>query len=214
MMSQFDDADPIDLNDDVALHRPDKQTDRRRHRRIELACLGRFMRADKSEAPCRMIDISVGGASVASGEEVVIGEHIVFYFDEIGRIEGPVTRRFEGGFAASIQATQHRREKLAAQLTWLLNRALLGAPDTRRHDRVEPSNPQSMLSLSNGTQVPCRVLDVSISGASIELTGPIEIGTDVMLGRLRAKVVRQHDQGVGLRFVDIQNPQALRRHFG
>ena len=30
----------------------------------------------------------------------------------------------------------------------------------------------------------------------------------------RAKVVRHHDNGVGLQFLDIQNPAALRRHFG
>ena len=87
-----------------------------------------------------------------------IGEHIVFYFDEIGRIEGPVTRLFNGGFASSIQATQHRREKLAAQLTWLMNRALLGAPETRRHDRSEPGNTQSQLTMPNGSNVPCRAL--------------------------------------------------------
>ena len=132
----------------------------------------------------------------------------------IGRIEGPVTRSFNGGFAIGIQATVHRREKLAAQLTWLINRDLLGAPETRRHDRAAPPVENSHLVLPNGTQVQCKVLDISISGASVFVAQPIETGTEVTLGRLRAKVVRQHDQGIGLQFIDIQNPVALRRHFG
>ena len=188
--------------------------DRRRHRRVEIACLGRYMRADKSEAPCRLIDISVGGAAVQSSDTVPEGEHVIMYFDEIGRIEGPVTRSFNGGFAIGIQATVHRREKLAAQLTWLINRDLLGAPETRRHDRAAPPVENSHLVLPNGTQVQCKVLDISISGASVFVAQPIETGTEVTLGRLRAKVVRQHDQGLGLQFIDIQNPVALRRHFG
>ena len=56
-----------------------------------------------------------------------VGERVVAYFDHIGGIEGVVVRVFDGGFAFSIAATKHKREKLAAQLTWLANRSELGA---------------------------------------------------------------------------------------
>jgi hypothetical protein len=187
--------------------------DRRLHKRISVTLLGRYMRESKEEHPCKLVDISAGGAAIMSPVPVPLGERVVAYFDHIGGIEGMVVRELDGGFAIKINATKHKREKLAAQLTWLANRSELAA-DGRRHDRVTPKNGDSMLQLSEGIMLTCRVLDVSISGASIATPARPEIGTEVVLGKLRARVVRHHPQGFGVQFIDIQNPTALRRYFG
>ena len=187
--------------------------DRRRHKRVALTLLGRFMREDKQEYPCKLRDISVGGAAMMSPVAVEMNERIVAYFDHIGGLEGNVTRTFERGFAIQFNATQHKREKLAAQLTWLINRRDLGVDD-RRHERITPGTDLSSLSLPDGIMVPVRVLDVSISGASIATDARPELGAEVTIGKLRAQVVRYHEQGIGVRFLDIQNPTALRRYFG
>jgi c-di-GMP-binding flagellar brake protein YcgR len=188
--------------------------DRRRHRRFSLALLGRFMRASKQEFPCRLNDISVGGASVMAPVDVEIGERIVAYFDEIGGLEGVVVRTFEGGFAISFKVTQHKREKLAAQITWLVNKEELGGSLGRRHKRFDVVNKTSTLKLADDTSVDCRVLDVSLSGASIETEARPPIGSDVMFGKLRCRVMRYHDRGIGVQFLDIPDPEALRRYFG
>lgn len=187
--------------------------DRRRHKRYPLALLGRFMRANKQEFPCRLNDISVGGASFMSPVEVDIGERIVAYLDEIGGIEGVVVRTFEGGFAISLTVSQHKREKLAAQITWLVNKDELGSSFGRRHQRMQV-NRTSKLQLSDGTTIDCRVIDVSLSGASIQTDIRPQIGDVVMFGKLRCKVMRYHDRGIGVQFVDIPDPEALRRYFG
>jgi PilZ domain len=70
-----------------------------------------------------------------------------------------------------------------------------------------------MLQLDEGIAITCRVLDVSISGASVGTEARPEIGAEVVLGKLRAVVVRHHRDGIGVRFKDIQNPAALRKHF-
>jgi hypothetical protein len=188
--------------------------DRRRHKRLAVTLLGRFMRESKQEYPCRLVDASAGGAAVQSPIGVEIGEKVVAYFDHLGGIEGPVVRTFEGGFAFKIEATAHKREKLAAQLTWLANRSEMASGAERRHERITPSNNLSQLQLAEGVMLTCRVLDISISGASIETPARPEIGTEVMLGKLRARVMRHHPQGFGVQFIDIQNPAALRRYFG
>ena len=190
------------------------EADRRRHRRVPLTLLGRFMRANKQEYPCKLIDISVGGISMMSPVMVDDGEPIVVYLDQLGGLEGVVVRQFPGGFALELSATPHKREKLAAQITWLLNRHELDPTDARRHERVVPRNPSSSLTLEDGTVMPCQVLDVSISGASIAIEFRPPVGAEVLLGKLRSRVVRQHEQGIGVRFVDIQQPTALRRYFG
>jgi PilZ domain len=185
----------------------------RRHKRIAIHCLGRFMRADKAEYPCKLLNVSVGGAAMETHQQVAMGEHVVAYFEEIGRIDGAVVRLIDAGFAMQIQATQHRREKLAAQLTWLANRKVLGIPEARRHERQMPTKTESFLGLPDGQQIPCIILDISISGASVSAEVLPPIGMDVTLGRMRAKVVRHHDNGAGLQFLDIQNPTALKKHF-
>jgi hypothetical protein len=188
--------------------------DRRRHRRFTLALLGRFMRANKQEFPCRLNDISVGGASIMAPVDVEEGERIVAYFDEIGGLEGVVARVFEGGFAVKFKVTQHKREKLAAQITWLVNKENLGGSLGRKHKRIEVVNKTSMLKLADDTTADCRVLDVSLSGASIETAARPPIGDEVMFGKLRCRVMRYHARGIGVQFLDIPDPEALRRYFG
>jgi hypothetical protein len=188
--------------------------DRRRHKRFPVALLGRFMRANKQEFPCRLNDVSVGGASIMAPVDVEVGERIVAYFDEIGGLEGVVARTFEGGFAVKFKVTPHKREKLAAQITWLVNKDNLGGSSARRHKRIELVNKTSTLRLDDGTSVDCRVLDVSLSGASVETAARPPIGAEVMFGKLRCRVMRYHDRGIGVQFLDIPDPEALRRYFG
>jgi c-di-GMP-binding flagellar brake protein YcgR len=188
--------------------------DRRRYKRFAIALLGRFMRANKQEFPCRLNDISVGGAAIMAPVEVELGERIVAYFDEIGGIEGHVARQFEGGFAISLKCTQHKREKLSAQITWLVNKDELGGSSARRHKRLDVTNKSSTLKLADGSSVSCTVLDVSLSGASIATGQRPPIGSEVHFGKLRCRVMRYHDRGIGVQFLDIPDPEALRRYFG
>ena len=188
--------------------------DRRRHKRFDIALLGRFMRINKQEYPCKLNDISVGGASMMSPVLPNIKEKIIVYFDQLGGLEGTVVRVIDGGFAVQFTMTQHKREKLAAQITWLVNRQELGGPEDRRHERIALREQTSTLVLPDGASVGCRLLDVSLSGASIGTSARPDIGQEVMLGMMRARVVRRHDLGIGVEFMDIQDPEALRRYFG
>ncbi len=188
-------------------------TDKRRHKRVAITLLGRFMRANRHEYPCKLNDISVGGAAISSPVAVDDGERIVVYFDHIGGLEGSVVRVFEGGFAMQFKMTARKREKLAAQLTWLLNRDVLSGIEQRRHQRFSVADQTKTVVLDTGETLDCEVVDVSISGASLRMEMRPPIGSSLMLGRLRGRVMRHHEHGIGVQFVDIQEPEALRRHF-
>lgn len=191
--------------------------DRRRHRRLKLDLHGRFMRTDQTEHRCRLRDISVSGAALASPVPVRPGEHIVCYLDEVGRIEGPVYRKFDDGFVLTIKASQRARERLAATLMWLANREIIGDEiDQRRpgHERIAVPNRTTQLVLDDGTVVLCQVIDISISGASLATDTRPAIGTQVWVGRMRAKVVRQHETGIAVTFIGHPPPTEIQHALG
>lgn len=191
-------------------------TERRRYKRHELTLLGRFMRADKQEYTCRLHDISLGGASILSDILPDDQERVITQFEEIGLLEGNVVRVFADGFAIQFTATHRRRQKLAAQLTWLLNRHELDAADQRRpgHDRIALIPKPVTIRMVNGETYERNVLDVSISGASIQMEMRPEIGSTIVVGRLPARVVRHHERGIGVEFQHIQEFDRIREDFG
>jgi len=188
--------------------------DRRRHKRVRVKIFGRFMREDKQEYPCQVIDMSAGGMAVLAPVSCNVGERVVAYLDNLGRIEAIVVRNFQGGFAARILASLYKRERIANLLTWLTNQERLGLTEERKHERIVPRINASKLILPDGSVHNCRVIDVSLSGASIACPVKPDIGTMVILGRMRGRVVRHHDQGLALQFVELQDPDNLARTFG
>jgi hypothetical protein len=70
------------------------------------------------------------------------------------------------------------------------------------------------LILPNGEVHSCRIIDVSLSGASIVSDVKPPIGTAVILGRMRGRVVRHHGQGMGIHFADLRDPNSRARSFG
>lgn len=191
--------------------------DKRLHRRFGLALSGRFMRADKSEQVCRVKDISVGGVALTIEEgatSVPVGERIVAYIEHLGGLEGQVIRSWNDGFACKLIATQHKREKIAAQITWLLNEQDMIGASARQHERIVINNRNAEITITGGVCLPCLILDVSVSGASVACKVKPDIDTEVWLGRLRAHVVRHHQEGVGLQFMEILDVDTLQAHFG
>lgn len=185
-----------------------------RYPRFVVNLSGRFMRASKQEFACHLQDISVGGATLSADVPVGKDERIIAYFDQLGGLEGDVASTFGGGFTMRLSASRHRREKLAAQITWLVNSHELSGAEARRHERISVARQDSALKLAEGLVVPCDLHDVSLSGASIGTTARPAIGSEVHLGKLRARVMRHHEHGIGVQFLDIQEPEALRRYFG
>ena len=75
--------------------------ERRKHLRVPVNVFGRLMREDKQEYPCQVINMSAGGMALLAPVNCDVGERIVAYLDNLGRIEGIVVRPLEGGFAVA-----------------------------------------------------------------------------------------------------------------
>jgi hypothetical protein len=183
--------------------------ERRRFQRVRVNLLGRYMLADRREFPCQVVDMSPGGMAVIAPVNGKAGERVIAYIDHIGRLEGSIVRQFANGFAMTISATPRKRDKLAAQLTWLANRHILGLPEDRRPGRVVPRDPVSTMVLPNGTSINCRVIDMSLSGAAVATDQRPPIGTLITLGKTQGRIVRHLDQGFAVEFTRLQHPDFL-----
>ena len=128
--------------------------------------------------------MSPGGLALLAPGIGNVGDRVIAYLDHIGRVEGKITRIIDNGFAMTVGATARKRDKLAAQLTWLANRDILNLPEDRRHDRIVPRNPIALLTLEDGSKMTCRIIDLSLSGAAIAAENRPPLKSLVMLGKV------------------------------
>lgn len=180
--------------------------ERRRFQRVRVNLLGRYMLADRREFPCQVSDMSPGGMALIAPVVGRTGERVIAYVDHVGRLEGVITRQFQNGFAMTVAATARKRDKLAAQLTWLANRHILCLPEDRRHGRRPPQVPFARLILPNGNNVAVRVIDISQSGVALATEQRPEIGAAVTVGKTPGRVVRHLEDGIAVEFTRLQHP--------
>jgi len=196
------------FNDDMTSNRAvragRRQGDMPRFQRVKISVLGRYMLADRREFPCQVLEMSPGDAVVIAPVSGGLGEKVIAYIDYIGRIEGSIIDPVDGGFAMDVVASDRKRDKMAAQLTWLANKDVLNLPEDRRNERVVPDNRHSTVVLDDGRRYNCKIIDISLSGAAIELAVRPAMGTPVTLGRMRARVVRHFQNGVAVEFASAQ----------
>lgn len=197
----------------AAIESAPSRAERRTFQRVRVKIYGRFMLEDRSEHPCQVIDMSPGNVSLRSNKVGEPGEKVIAYLDHIGRVEGVITRRLEDGFAMTVVASERKKDKLAAQLTWLANKHELDLPEDRRHERVAPRNPMSVLQLMDGRQYQCRIIDLSLSGAAVEIDVKPALGVQVVLGTMRGQVVRHFEEGIAVEFAVVQRQETLDAEF-
>src|SRR5215470_19171488 len=183
--------------------------ERRRYPRVRVNLLGRYMLTDKHEYPCQVSTMSQGGMEVVAPVIGQVNERVIAYVDHVGRLEGVIARHLQNGFAMTIAATPRKRDKLAAQLTWLANRSILNLPEDRRHGRFVPKIVAARLIMPNGTNVGVRIIDLSLSGAGIATPNRPEVGSLVTLGKIPGRVVRHLEEGFAMEFTRLQHPDSI-----
>lgn len=181
------------------------------------ALSGRYALPERRHSPnekipvyaCRLCSISTR-MLVAVGPVVGReGETVSAHFDEFGIVRGRITRRLPSGFVTDIMMSDSDRNKLGAKIDWHKRHIHAQVPDKREHKRIQPRDPRSLLTLGDGTSVPCFIIDISQSGAAISAHFWPEIGTPMALGRLVGRVVRYLEVGFALQFVEVQNMDDL-----
>ena len=177
---------------------PDNPADRRKHFRVEVPLKARFLNENGKEEACEIINVSAGGALLRSKTPPDFGQSVVLYIDQLGRFEGKVIRSGASSFAISYNRTKQKVARTADHLTQIVNRGK--REDDRRTDPRLQHDAPATVQFEDGRTENCAILDISLTGASIQINPRPPLGTKLILGRMTAKVVRRHDEGVGVVF--------------
>ena len=176
--------------------------EQRLHKRVQIELGVRFLLANGAEHAGSVLNISAGGVLIAAQIVPKIGDRVIVYVDEIGRLEGNVVRTGENSFALILTVPQVKRERIVETLTFLLNRNPDHLDENRRATRV-PSTTVGRCSMPDGRELPCRIIDLSLTGVSLEIMSRPAIGESVMVGRMRGRVARHHATGIAVEFLDV-----------
>ena len=74
------------------------------------------MLADRRDFPCTVMDVSESGLALNGPQQGAVGESVVIYTDQLGRIQGVIVRLFEGGFAVNLNMTGIAARRFADRL--------------------------------------------------------------------------------------------------
>jgi len=184
----------VDFKEDTAQQQHYPQAD--------LRLSGRYMLPDQREFACSTRYISVNKAMILGPEQGNIDDRVIAYLEKVGRFDGRIQEKVEGGFILTFTLSPIKAEKLADQLAWLLSNDCDGQIADRRHERIVPNYSLSTLTLQSGMKIHCHIIDVSISGAAISLKTRPELGTRIILGSTPGRVTRNLQHGVVIEFLE------------
>jgi len=174
-------------------------TDRRTYRRIRLPLDARFLLNDEREFPAKLRTISAGEAVIDCEAPVKRGDKVILYIDHIGRMEGIVKATASKAIRVYFDVRRSRRARMADTLIRLVNR---GTHDFERRRAIRiRQNRAAKAELEDGSTVDCRILDISVTGASVAINPRPDIGRVMIIGKMRGRVVRHHESGIGLEFI-------------
>lgn len=162
---------------------------------------GRFMRHHDDEHACSLDAINEHRLLVSCEEVLQLGEKLIFYFDQIGRLEGRVGLGHSQLFTVNVVATPGKKSDIRARINWVM-RHQNGEVEDRRQEKRVPGNDRWVTLLpafGDGVRVP--LLDISTTGAHLKTGIRAPVGSRVHIGKYAAIVVRHTDEGFAAAFV-------------
>jgi hypothetical protein len=180
--------------------------------RVIVSIPGRYSLADRRDArgerrvfSCRAIYLSPREIALAGPVMGKVGDRVIANIDQLGKIEGPITRLIRGGFMINISGGALTRDELSAKIEWLEGFKNHDTPNKRASERIIPANPHSRLTYADGSIENCLMLNFSVSGAAISADSPPDIKTVLAVGSIVGRVIRHFDGGFAVRFVEQQD---------
>jgi hypothetical protein len=166
----------------------------------------------RREFACRTTRISPFRMLVSVPVVGKVGERVVSYFGDFGKLDGWISDTVAGGFLLDLETDKAQREKLARKLSWLEKKQNdPSVIEARNNGRIIPQNPHSTVIFADGTYRDCFIVDMSASGAAVSADVMPDIGVPLAIGSCVGRVVRHFCDGFAVRFVEAQNEAQLEK---
>ena len=156
---------------------------------------------NRREFACRTTRVSPFQMMISVPVVGAIGERVVSYFGEFGKLDGWISSHVEGGFLIDLAVAKEKREQLAGKLSWLEKQQKDTVHDARAQERVIPENPHSTLIFADGSTLGCFVMDMSVTGVAVSADLQPEIGAPLAVGRSVGRVIRHFREGFAIKFI-------------
>lgn len=168
----------------------------RRYRRVSLNLPARIVINAVDEYEGRLLNISPGDMALIADTKAVVGDAAVIHIKDIDIIEGTVARTFPDGFAISFLLSKRRRAVLTEKLMLLSNAGFAdGLGDRRAAPRHRNAATRTVCRLEDGTSLFVKIIDMSVSGVSVDAPRRPAIGSPIVIGTQRGVVVRHTPRG-------------------
>src|SRR6202012_5094408 len=94
---------------------------RREHERSTVMLDGQlFVPAEESEQPCKIVDLSAGGARVVCEDVPPCTTYVILYVNGFGPFPAVTTRYHDGAIGLRFDMTDHKRARLTTQINAFL----------------------------------------------------------------------------------------------
>ncbi len=182
--------------------------DQRGDDRVAISLLGKlFVPAEDITLDCTVVNLSVGGAGICCPEPPPLDAFVVLYIDGFGRFEGVTTRFERSELGLRFICKPGKLDRLEQDLEAYIKSGLVGVTRLRKHRRTAPRHQIERFTTRNGTEFACELMDISFQGAMIKTKARPARGEIIQLGQTRACVVRHHDEGIGVQFLQPSAPE-------
>lgn len=174
--------------------------DRRRFRRVTWTARVRGLTGRGEEFSCTTVDVCAGGVRLQLNGRLSSEDNLVLYVDGIGRVEGRIARVADATCAVKFSAPQRKIDKIADQLTWLINKDRLQLTDERDSER-RPGGGHVVATGKDGRVMTCTVSDISFFGVALRTDDarPM-IGERIRVGERTGSCVRYIEGGFAVDF--------------
>lgn len=168
---------------------------------VSIGIAGRAMLPGGREFACTARQVSLAAVEIVAEVKVDTGQIVICYLDGVGLLPGKVVKVTQDGFVMALQLAEAQRSRIAGRLEWHTNRAIRTA-QLRAAPRIVPIHTSVAVRLGERIVLSGRILNISISGAAIELSTanlPF-VGARVRVGGRFARVIRLLETGIAVQF--------------
>jgi hypothetical protein len=162
---------------------------------------GRIILPGGAEHACRAVALGVAGAELLCPFAPDPGMKLMVNLEHFGLVEGVSAAKTEGGFRIDFVLEGAARERFLARQAWLRSKQPGESQDNRQFSRRQLHGARSRVTVSDGRQYPCEIVDVSLTGAGVTCEVVPAIGSKVYLGKMLGSVVRYVDNGFAIEFL-------------